>query len=100
LHRDLFLLSLAAHGLADAKIMRAGMALGPIAFDRATDRSVLGSMNIAISDLDPYLQRFPHLLELDPAATALYLNKRPVTIKGFWHSPGREMLARVTGITG
>jgi hypothetical protein len=36
LHRDLFLLSLAAHGVPDAKIMRAGLALGPAVFDRAT----------------------------------------------------------------
>ena len=52
LHRDLFLLSLAAHGVPDAKIMRAGLALGPAVFDRATDRSVLASMNIAIGVIE------------------------------------------------
>jgi hypothetical protein len=95
LHRDIFLMSLAAHGVPDAKIMRAGVALGPVAFDRATDRSVLSSMNIAIGDLDAYLDGVANLLELDPAAAALHLNKRPVTVRGSWHWPGPEMLARV-----
>ncbi len=95
LHRDLFLLSLAAHGVPDAKIMRTKMALGPAVFDRSTDRSVLASMNVAISDLDAYLQETPNLLEIDPAAAALHLNERPVTIRGVWHRSGQEMLARV-----
>jgi len=95
LHRDIFLMSLAAHGVPDAKIMRAGVALGPVVFDRATDRSVLASMNIAIGDLYAYLDGVANLLELDPAATAFHLNKRPVTIRGAWHRPGQEMLVRV-----
>jgi hypothetical protein len=95
LHRDLFLLSLAAHGVSDAKIMRAGLALGPAVFDRATDRSVLASMNIAIGDLSAWLEEFPNLLEIDPAAAALHLNDRPVTVRGAWHWPNREMLAKV-----
>jgi hypothetical protein len=95
LHRDLFLLSLAAHDISDAKIMRAGLALGPAAFDGATDRSVLGSMNIAMGDLGAWLERFPNLLEIDPAAAALRLNHRPVTARGFWHWPDKEMLARI-----
>jgi hypothetical protein len=93
--RDLFLLSLAAHGVPDAKIMRTGLALGPAVFDRATDRSVLASMNIAIGDLSAWLEGIPNLLELDPAAAALHLNQRPVTVRGVWHWPNREMLAKV-----
>lgn len=95
LHRDLFLLSLAAHDVPDAKIMRPGLALGPAAFDCATDRSVLGSMNVAMSDLRFWLMRFPNLLEIDPAAAALRLNHRPVTVRGVWHWPDKEMLARL-----
>jgi len=52
-------------------------------------------MNIAIGDLDAYLDGVANLLELDPAAAALHLNKRPVTVRGAWHWPGPEMLARV-----
>ena len=95
LHRDIFLMSLAVNGVSDAKIMRVGVALGPVVFDRATDRSVLASMNIAIGDLDRYLERVVNLLELDLMATVLHLNARPVTVRGAWHWPGREMLARV-----
>jgi hypothetical protein len=98
LHRDLFLMSLAAHGVSDAKIMRAGLVLGQVTCDRATDRSVLSSMNIAISDLRAYLQTVPNLLEVDPAETALFLNRRPVTVRGAWHRPGKEMVAEVEGL--
>lgn len=98
LHRELFLLSLVAHGVTDAKIMRTALALGPAACDRATDRSVLASMNVAISDLEAYLLQVPNILDLDPAATALHLNDRPVTIRGGWHWSGREMLAKVESL--
>jgi hypothetical protein len=93
--RELFLMSLVAHGVSDAQVMRVGLALGPAAFDRATDRSVLASMNIALGDLDAWLMRFPNLMDIDPAATALHLNDRPVTIRGAWSWPNREMLAKV-----
>ncbi|WP_432823349.1 DUF6933 domain-containing protein [Trichloromonas sp.] len=94
-HRDLFLMSLAAQGVPDAKIMRAGMALGPAAFDGATDRSVLASMNVALGDLGAYLLEYPNLLEIDLAATAVYLNDRPVSVRGAWHWPTKKMLAMV-----
>ena len=96
MHRDLFLMSLTAHGVPDAKVMRAGMALGPVAFDRATDRSVLGSMNIALLDLESYLMEYDNLLEIDLAATAIFLNDRPVSVRGDWHWPAKEMLALMT----
>ncbi len=95
LHRDLFLMSLAAHGLPDAKTMRAGLMLGPMAFDRATDRSVLSSMNVAMGDFAAYLQRVSNVLELDPAEMAIWLNKRPVSIRGATLWPDKEMYARV-----
>jgi len=93
--RDLFLLSLTAHGVADAKVMRVAMALGPAVFDHATDRSVLGSMNIALWDLQPYLEGLGNLLEIDPAATALYLNDRPASVRGTWLWPAKRMLEKV-----
>ncbi len=98
LHRDLFLISLAAHGMPDAKILRAGLVLGPVVFDLATDRSVLSSMNVAMGDLDAYLHRVPNLLELDPAQAALFLNKRPVTARGSDLWPNREMIAKVEAL--
>jgi Domain of unknown function (DUF6933) len=94
-HRDLFLMSLTAHGVSDAKVMRAGLALGPVAFDSATDHSVLGSMNIALGDFRSFLGQYANLLEIDLAAAALYLNDRPVTVRGSWHWPAKEMLAMV-----
>lgn len=51
-HRDLFCAVLAAEGLPDALIARAEASLGEAGCDRATDRSVLGSMNIAMPDLN------------------------------------------------
>ncbi|MFA5516244.1 MAG: hypothetical protein WDA20_08145 [Desulfuromonadales bacterium] len=95
LHRDLFLMSLAAHGVSDAKIMRTKLALGPLACDRVTDRSVLSSMNVAMGDLYAYLQGVPNLLEIDPAAAALHLNDRAVGIRGKYVFSGAEMIARV-----
>ncbi len=94
-HRDLFLMSLTAHGMPDAKVMRAGMVLGPVVFDGSTDRSVLGSMKIALEYLERYLLEYDNLLEIDLAATALFLNDRPVTGRGVLHWPAKEMLAMV-----
>ncbi len=98
LHRDLFLLSLAALGVPDAKVLRAGMVLGPMRCDRATDRSVLGSMNVAMGDTEAYLTEIPNLLELDPAEFARLLNHRPITIRGKWLWADEEMLARVQAL--
>jgi hypothetical protein len=42
--------------------------------------------------------RFPNLMDIDPAATALHLNDRPVTIRGAWSWPNREMLAKVKSL--
>jgi len=95
IHRDLFLMSLTAQGASDAKVMRAGLALGPSTFDTATDRSVLSSMTVAMGDLAGTLMECGNLLELDLTETMLFLNQRPVTIRGIWHWPGEEMLQLV-----
>lgn len=96
--RDVFLMSLVAHGVADAKIMRVSLALGPPAFDGATDRSVLGAMNIAMQDLEGYLVTCAELLEIDLAGAALYLNERPTSVRGNWLWPAQEMLDRVAAL--
>lgn len=77
LHRQLFLDSLVAQGVERAQLKRVALALGLARFDCATDRSVLGSMNIACSDLDGMLVRVANVMELEPIATGLYLNHRP-----------------------
>ena len=43
--RELFTASLAYMGLEDTQVRRAVLALGPVTFDTATGRSVLGSLN-------------------------------------------------------
>ena len=95
LHRDLFLLSLAALEVPESRVMRAGLALGPPRFDRATDRSVLGSLNVAATDLSIHLEDVDNPLEIDPVTVALMLNRRPVTARGAWLWPERGMLEKV-----
>lgn len=96
LHRDLFLLSLAALEVPESRVMRVGLALGPPRFDRATDRSVLGSLNVAATDLSIYLDHVDNPLEIDPVTVALMLNRRPVTARGAWLWPEKGMLEKVT----
>jgi hypothetical protein len=70
-----------------ASIDRALLALGPVQFDTATDRSVLGSMRVARQDLEAYLyNRFANVLMMDPVRTSHRLTRRPVTVYGehFW----------------
>jgi hypothetical protein len=95
LHRDLFLLNLAALDVAESRVMRVGLALGPPRFDRATDRSVLGSLNVAAADLSIHLEDVDNPLELDPVTVARMLNQRPVTARGAWLWPERGMLEKV-----
>ena len=98
IHRDVFLMSLTAHGAPDNKVMRAGLVLGPTTFDTATDRSVLSSMNVAMGDLAGTLMECSNLLELDLMETMLFLNQRPVTSRGVWHRPAEEMLQLVESL--
>jgi len=94
LHRQLFLDSLARQNVTDTQLKKIALALGPARFDRATDRSVLGSMNIVIFDMEVLLMRVPNVLELD-AAAVLSLNHRPATIKGKWLWPDKAMMERI-----
>ena len=67
-------------GVPEPLILKATKALGALAWDRATDRSVLGTMNIALQDftlgyaLDPEAKK-------DPVASSRWLNNRPVTVR-------------------
>ncbi len=79
--------TLFSFGCKPASIDRTMLALGPIRFDTATDRSVLGSMRVARQDFEAYLfNRFPNVLMMDPVRASHRLTRRPVSVRGkhFW----------------
>lgn len=94
LHRELFLASLVVLDVPEAGIARVALALGPVQFDRNTDRSVLGSLRTADIDLS-WLIEGVHVLDCDPLAVSVRLNERPTSVKGTWLHPNRAMLERV-----
>jgi len=51
--RPLYLATLAMFCCPDAQIKKVELALGPMRFDTATDRSVQGSLRVAKLDLEP-----------------------------------------------
>lgn len=95
LHRELFLATLAAEGVATGILKRVELTLGPARFDCATDRSVLSSMNVARGNMDCLKVREDHISDIDPLETARWLNERPVTIRGKWSFPAEAMLEQI-----
>jgi len=81
-HRELFLAAVGFQGVPATRLHKVELALGPAEHDRATDRSMLSSMNVVRNDLIGWLMRVENVMDLDPVATSLELNERPVTIKG------------------
>ena len=73
-------------------LARARLAIGPVRFDTATDRSVQGSMNIARQDLEVQVYRARNVLDLDPIAVSCHISHRPATIRGKWIWPDRALL--------
>lgn len=97
--KPLFPATLAALGCPPGQVTQAGLALGPVRFDTATDRSVLGSMRIVVdSELHTLISRVPNVLMLDPVAVALELCDRPTTIRGKWLWPNRRLLVLVAQV--
>lgn len=96
--RLLFTAVLAQSGCPDVQIKRAELALGPVHYDTATDRSVQGSLRIAQQDLDALLYRVPDVMALDPLAASCRLNERPATVYGKVVWPARAMLAAVARV--
>ena len=94
-HRELFLASLVKEGVADSVVARAGIALGPARYDAKTDRSVLGTMNIAQWDLGAYVSREDHVIDVDALLASRRLNERPVMANGKPLWPARAMRERV-----
>lgn len=97
--RALFTATLAMEGVPEAHIRRAELALRPVRFDPATNRSVLSSLRVAQEDVKwGPLQRVPNVLDLDPLAVAVQLNQRPVTAHGNWLWPAKAMHEIVTSL--
>jgi len=97
-HRELFLATLALEGVDEARRGRVDLALGPMRFDGATSRSVLGSMLTTRSHLDAMRLREDGMLERDPALVSRDLNSRPCTALGRWHVPRDRMLEKLAAL--
>jgi len=93
--RSLYLATLAAFGCPDAQIKKVELAIGPVCFDTATDRSVQGSLRVAKQDLEAWLYRVPNVMDLDPLAVSCRLNERPATVYGKVLWPAKAMLERI-----
>ena len=98
LFRELFTATLAALGCPDGQIRKVALALGPVRYDMATDRSVQGSLRVARQDLEALLYRLPDVMEVDPLEAAAWLNDRPVTVYGKPLWPRRAMRERVAAL--
>lgn len=95
LHRELWTAVMEASGLPAAWVERLDISVGPLAVDRATDRSVLGSLNVANDQLGALIHHHsPHVLALDPIATSMHLNERPCMVRGqlVWPQQAMEQL--------
>lgn len=80
--RPLYLATLAMLGCPDTQIKKIELALGPMRFDTATDRSAQGSLRVAKQDLEAWLYRVPNVMDLNPLAMSCHLNERPATVYG------------------
>ena len=96
--RDLYTATLAVLGCPDRQIRKVELALGPVRYDTATDRSVQGSMRVAKQDLEAWVDDVPNVMVLDPLAAAAWLNDRPARMHGKLVWPGRAMHERVEAL--
>lgn len=96
--RELYTASLAVLGCPDHQIRKVELALGPVRYDTATDRSVLSSLRVARQDLESFIYRYPNVLDVDPLEASAWLNDRPATVYGKWIRPGRMMVERVRAL--
>ena len=95
--RDLYSAALAGIDCPRAHINKVELAIGPVRYDSATDRSVQGSQRVAMQDLEAWLyHRVPNVMDLDPTAVARRLNARPARVRSklIWPDKAmREMVA-------
>lgn len=97
-HKELFTASLAYTGVPDAQVRRAELALGPVRFDMATDRSVQSSMRIAMGDLLAYIEQIPNVMLGNPLDINAHVNERPATVHGKCIWPKQAMAERVASL--
>jgi hypothetical protein len=96
--KEIFTASLAYMGVPDSQVRRAEMALGPIAFDIRTDRSVLGSLNQMRFMLDGRVEEVEDVMLLNPLSVNRWLCHYPVSRgKAFWMAD-EAMLERVASL--
>ena len=96
--RLLYTATLAMSGCPDAQIRKVELALGPVRFDTATDRSVQGSLRVAKQDLEAWVYEVSNVLDLDPLVVSCRLNERPTTVYGKALWPDRAMREAVAGL--
>jgi len=96
--RSLYLATLAIIGCTDTQLKKVELALGPVRFDTATDRSVQSSLRVARQDLEDSLYRVANVLDLDPLAVSCRLNDRPATVHGKLVWPDRAMREAVAAL--
>lgn len=89
--RPLFLSTLMLLGCTSAQLRKVELALGPMFFDTATDRSVQGSLRVAKFDAEAWIYQAPNVLDIDPLALSFRLNERPTMARGVLVWPDRAM---------
>jgi len=96
--RQLYTATLAVLGCPNQQIRKVELALGPVRYDTATDRSVQGSMRVAKQDLESWVYDVPNVMVLDPLVAAEWLNDRPARMHGKVVWPGPAMRERVEAL--
>ncbi len=96
--RLLYTATLAMAGCPDTQIKKAELALGPVRFDTAVDRSVQGSLRVARQDLEVGVYQASNVMELDPLKVSCWLNERPATVYGKWIWPDKAMREAVAAL--
>ncbi len=79
--KEAFLASLAYMGMADNEVRRAELAIGPVRFDSATERSVLGSLTQMKFMLDSRVFEVDNVMLLNPLSVTRWLCHYPVSSK-------------------
>jgi len=95
---DILIGLLQSLGCNPGRLQAARLALGPVRFDAVTDRSVLGSMNIAKRDLEPMIYNVPNVLDLDPVVVSARISRRPARIANKLVWPDAELLSLVDSL--
>lgn len=96
--RPLYLATLALCGCPEVQMKKAELALGPMRFDTATDRSVQGSLRVARQDMEAWVYSVPNVMDVDALKVSRWLNERPATVYGKWVWPEKAMLEAVARI--